>query len=343
MDGIEIGGKHIKPGQRTEIDLPVARLYNHADMTMPVRVVCGNKAGPILFISAGVHGDEINGVEIIRRLLNLSVLSRLKGTLITVPIVNVFGFINQSRYLPDRRDLNRSFPGSETGSLTSLLANLFLKEIVLKSDFGIDIHTGAQHRSNLPHIRAFLDHKQTQRLALAFGTPVIINTRIPEGSLRESALQNDKAVLAYEGGEALRFDELSIRAGLRGILSVLRELNMLPPKKNPKPLLQPFITNSSVWVRAPMSGILNLKARLGNKVTENDVIGQVISPFDETKQNIKARLSGIIIGYRKLPLIHKGDAVYHIASYDTPEYVFEQINRYRSELDIDIGSEIMDE
>ena len=186
---LEINGITINAGMRTTIDLPAARLYTHAPMSIPVHVICGKQTGPRLFLSAAIHGDEINGVEIIRRLLKLPVLKKLKGTLIAVPMVNVHGLLNHSRYLPDRRDLNRSFPGSEKGPLASRLANLFMKEIVEKSTHGIDIHTGAIHRSNLPQIRANLENEETEILARAFDVPVIISSNVRDGSLREAAAE----------------------------------------------------------------------------------------------------------------------------------------------------------
>ncbi|MCW8901464.1 MAG: succinylglutamate desuccinylase/aspartoacylase family protein, partial [Gammaproteobacteria bacterium] len=206
----------IKPGTRMTIDLPAARLYTHAPMSIPVHVVSGKTTGPRLFLSAAIHGDEINGIEIIRRLLKLPALKRLQGTLIAVPMVNVHGIINHSRYLPDRRDLNRSFPGSEKGPLALRLANLFMKEIVEQSTHGIDLHTGAIHRSNLPQIRANLDNDETEKLARAFDVPVIISSNLRDGSLREAAAEFGIPMLLYEAGEALRFDEVAIRAGVKG-------------------------------------------------------------------------------------------------------------------------------
>ena len=177
---VTINGVTVTRGTRTTIDLPAGRLYTHTPMTIPVHVVSGKHAGPVLFISAAIHGDEINGVEIIRRLLKSSSLKRLRGTIIAVPIVNVHGLINHSRYLPDRRDLNRSFPGSDKGSLAARLAHLFMKEIVAQSTHGIDLHTGALHRTNLPQIRANLDDPETDKLARAFDVPVIISSTVPK-------------------------------------------------------------------------------------------------------------------------------------------------------------------
>jgi hypothetical protein len=224
---LKIAGKKIAEGQRRSLNIPVARLYTHTEMTMPVHVLRGKKDGPCLFVCAAIHGDEIIGVEIIRRLLKLKILQRLRGTLIAVPVVNVYGFINHTRYLPDRRDLNRFFPGSTKGSLTSRLANIFMEEIVANSTHGIDLHAGSHHRINLPHIRACLDNPETEKLAAAFGSPVILNSNLRDGSLRQAGVEAGIPMLLYEAGEALRFDEFGIRVGVKGVLAVMRSLGML--------------------------------------------------------------------------------------------------------------------
>ena len=194
-DSFLVGDTTVRPGTQAAVDLPITDLSTHTPITMPLQVVHGRQAGPTLFVCAALHGDEINGVEIIRRLMRLSALRRLRGTLIAVPIVNVPGFLSQSRYLPDRRDLNRSFPGSQGGSLAARLARLFLDEVVAKSTHGIDLHTGAVHRDNFPQVRGDLGNPETERLALAFGVPVVINTGFREGSLREAAARRNVPVI----------------------------------------------------------------------------------------------------------------------------------------------------
>ena len=181
-DLFAIGGKSIPRRSRALIELPLPPLYTHTPLKLPVHILRGAKDGPRLFVSAALHGDELNGTEIIRRLLKQPGLKRLRGTLVAVPIVNIYGLLNHSRYLPDRRDLNRSFPGSSKGSLAARLANLFMTEIVDKCTHGIDLHTGAIHRSNLPQIRANLDDPETARLAESFGVPVLLNSNTRDGS-----------------------------------------------------------------------------------------------------------------------------------------------------------------
>jgi len=329
---LTINGITVKPGTRVSIDLPTGRLYTHTPLTVPVHVVSGKKAGPRLFISAAIHGDEINGVEIIRRFLKLPALKRLHGTIIAIPIVNVHGLINHSRYLPDRRDLNRSFPGSEKGSLAARLANTFMKEIVEKSTHGIDLHTGAIHRDNLPQIRANLDDEETERLARSFNAPVIISSNLRDGSLRESASEYGIPMLLYEAGEALRFDEVSIRAGVKGIINVMRELQMLPPSRSTrKKHIEPVVARSSYWVRAPDSGILRAMIPLGARVKKNTLLGVVADPFGETEANVRALYSGIVIGRTNLPLVNEGDALYHIARFEDIEEIEAKVDEFQEE------------
>lgn len=311
---IEIGGTVVKPGTRVNIDLPIADLYTATSLHMPVQVICGRRSGPVLFVSAAIHGDELNGVEIIRRLLKRKVLASLKGTLIAVPIVNIHGFLNQSRYLPDRRDLNRSFPGSKKGSIASRLADLFINQIVSKADIGIDLHTGAINRSNLPQIRANLDDPATLELAKAFGVPVIINSDIRDGSLRACAYDRGMPVLIYESGEALRFNEISIRAGMRGILNVMRQVGMLPKSKSAKQVT-PVVARSTSWVRASDSGIITAKVNLGSSVRKGQSLALISSPLGDEESDVAAPFDGIVIGKSNLPLTHEGDALFNLAAF----------------------------
>ncbi len=313
---IEVGGQEIAPGKHVIVDLPVAGLYTHTQLTMPVHVVNGRYAGSTLFLTAAVHGDELNGVEIIKRVLKLSALKRLHGCVLAVPVVNVFGFVNRSRYLPDRRDLNRSFPGRESGSIAARLANLLATEIVAKSNYGIDLHTGAVDRSNLPQIRANLSDPEVLRLAQVFGTPVIVNANIRDGSLREFAAGKGIPMLLYEAGEALRFDEVSIRAGVRGVSRVMRELGMLAKRKTTRARIDPVQSGRTTWVRAPGSGIVRTACRLGQRVKSGQVLATVSDPFGEVEIEVPATASGILIGRSMSPLAHEGDALFHLARFE---------------------------
>ena len=311
---LTIGEHVISPGERINVSLPVADLYTGTSLSMPVKVVCGRRAGPVLFISAAIHGDELNGVEIIRRLLKRKILRSVSGTVVAVPIVNVHGFLDQSRYLPDRRDLNRSFPGTSKGSVAARLAHLFTTQIVAKADYGIDLHTGAINRSNLPQIRANLDDPKTLEIAKAFGAPVIINSNIRDGSLRAYASERNLPVLIYEAGEALRFDEVAIRGGIRGILNVMRCIGMLPPNRRAKPVT-PVIAKSTSWVRAPSSGIVGGKVSLGSGVTKGQRLAAVSDPLGDAEQEVTAPFDGIVIGRSNLPLAHEGDALFNLGAF----------------------------
>jgi predicted deacylase len=330
---LKIGEHTILPGESKKIDLPVAKLYTDSDVYLPVHIVRGKKPGPTIFISAAVHGDELNGIEIIRRLMNLKGFKISSGTLIAVPMVNVYGVVNQSRYMPDRRDLNRCFPGSAKGSLAGRVANIFLKEIVSHCDYGIDLHTGAIHRSNLPQIRADLSDTETLALAKVFGAPVILNANIIDGSLRYAAVKSETKVLLYEAGEALRFDEFSIRAGIQGIVNVLRHLNMMPKRRVSKKVTELFIAHNSGWVRANASGIVTHYYELGDQVRKGQVLASIGSPYGELLGDVLANKGGIIIGKQNIPLVQEGEAMYHIAFFkEDDEQIAEHIENIEEQL-----------
>ncbi len=281
-------------------------------------------------VSAAVHGDELNGVEIVRRLLRHSALRRLRGSLIAIPMVNVYGIIHHSRYLPDRRDLNRSFPGSAKGSLASRVAHTLMEEVVTRCTHGIDLHTGALHRTNLPQIRADLDSPETAKLAKAFGVPVLLNAALRDGSLREAAAERGIPMLLYEAGEALRFDDLSIRAGVRGVLNVMRALEMLPAVRRSETKTEPFVARSSSWTRAPASGIVRSHVGLGDRVRAGQVLGVITHPHGDAPVEILSRSKGIVIGKSQIPLVHEGEALFHIAQFEDGQVVAEHVDLFQS-------------
>lgn len=343
-DDLVINKQPIKPGTRQIIDLPLPPLYALTPMVMPIHVINGKKPGPRLFVSAAIHGDELNGVEIVRRLLRHAALKRLRGTLIAIPMVNSYGVIYHSRYLPDRRDLNRSFPGSSTGSLAARLADLFMHEIVAQCTHGIDLHTGAMHRSNLPQIRANLEHDETRELARAFNVPVLLNANLRDGSLRESASAQGVPILLYEGGEALRFDEVCIRAGLQGVIHVMRHLGMISSRKSTRKMVrEPFIAKSSNWVRAPASGIFRTIKPLGSHVDRREVLGVISDPTNNTQVELQSPHTGLIIGRTEIPLVYEGEALYHIAKFDDHEGVAEHVESFNDTIspEMDEGDEMI--
>lgn len=310
---ITIGGTTVAPGTEQRIDLPIARLPTQTMLSLPIHVINGHEEGPHLWLSAAIHGDELNGVEIIRQVLKQVKPQTLRGTLIAVPIVNIFGFIEQSRYLPDRRDLNRSFPGTARGSLASRLAHLFMKEVVSHCSHGIDLHTASNHRVNLPQIRANLDNSETYRCAQAFGAPLIMHATTRDGSLRQAAAKKGISVLLYEAGEALRFDRTAIQVGVDGVLQVMETLDMVPPtlRENANP--PPLESRTSKWVRAFRSGVLHLQIELGQTVNKRQKLGFIADAFGDTQRNVQAPCDGIVIGFTHNPLVNQGDGIVHIA------------------------------
>lgn len=323
----EIGEHRIAPGARQIVDLPVSVLSDHTPVNLSVNVLHGRRDGPVLFVSAAIHGDEIIGVEIARRLLRSAAVSKLRGTLLVVPIVNTFGFINHSRYLPDRRDLNRCFPGGPSGSLAARLANLFMREVVQRSDFGIDLHSAAIHRSNMPQIRVSTSQQKALKLADAFGAPVTVFSKLRDGSLRRAAQKHGVDVLLYEAGEGLRFDELSARAGVAGILRVMHEMGMISSRAVSRAKTKSLRATSSDWQRAPAGGLIRFFKGTGEIVTKGDILGTVADPFGEVETDLRSEHTGIIIGRSNLPVVNEGDAVFHIASTSNlaPEETIEQL------------------
>ncbi len=310
----KIAGEEVLPGKTTQIQIPIARLPTQTLISLPVTVINGNESGAKLWISAAIHGDEINGVEIIRQVVSQIDVRKLKGTIIAVPIVNVFGFIDQSRYLPDRRDLNRSFPGSENGSLASRLANLFMREIVNRCTHGIDLHTAAIHRINLPQIRANLENSETYRCAKAFGSPVMIHSNTRDGSLRQAVSNKGLPILLYEAGEALRFDKDAIDAGVKGVFRVMKELDMynLSTANQPTQEEDSLQVEQSKWVRASRSGIFIIQTKLGEIVERKQVIGIITDALGNNTIKVKSPLTGIVIGHVQNPLVNQGDALIHV-------------------------------
>ena len=319
MTPFSIGSHEIAAGTRATVELPVSVLSNHTPMTLPVHVVHGRKPGPVLFISGVVHGDEIQGVEIIRRVLRHRAMADIAGTLLAIPIVNAFGFLNHSRYMPDRRDLNRSFPGSDQGSLASLLADLFMREVVSRAQYGIDLHTAALHRTNLPQIRIAPDEAELLSLAETFGAPVILVSRLREGTLRQCARDAGVRMLLYEGGEALRFDEVAIRAGTLGILRVMRALGMISSLDVATGRVPPALSHSSTWLRAPEGGILRTRRTIGDRVTSGEALGEISDPLGAHSVAISSDCDGIIVGRTNLPIVNRGDALYHVARMKDPD------------------------
>lgn len=308
----EINGVLAAPGKLTQVELRVARLPTGMWMSVPVGVLHGKKPGPVIWLSAAIHGDELNGVPIIRHVLDRIDARTLSGTVLAVPTVNVFGLVQASRYLPDRRDLNRCFPGSKRGSSASQLAHLFMTEVVERSELGLDLHTGSGGRTNLPQLRCDLEQPETLRLACEFGPPLLLHSRLRDGSLRAAARELGKTVLVYEAGEANRFDLEAIDMGVVGILRVMKALGMIELAVEP-PAPPPRVSRSSSWSRAGRSGFCEMTLRLGAEVAKGDSVAVVFDALGRARSVVRAKTAGVLIGHVTSPIVNRGDAVAHVA------------------------------
>lgn len=322
----EIGGTSVATGTTADVLIPVTTMATGFESVLSVRVLHGAKPGPVVFVSGAIHGDEIIGTAIIQRLAKHLSPEMISGTVLLVPVSNIFGFLNKTRYLPDRRDLNRSFPGSAGGSLASQFAYAFFSEVIQRSTLGIDIHSAAVHRYNLPQIRIASGSPYLVELAMAFGAPVIIESPLRDGSMRALAQSCDVPMLLMETGEALRFDRLSIEAGVGGVLRVLAHIGMIEADDGLSVVGIPSRANKSSWVRSPRGGVTHRVRKSGDPVRAGDLLATVGGLFGEDAQDIVATTDGIIIGHTTLPVVHQGDALFHIAQVAHPERAGERID-----------------
>jgi predicted deacylase len=307
-----ISGIRVAPGETREIYLKVSESYLSGAIQIPVTVIRGRNPGPTAFVLAAVHGDEINGIDIVRRMIFDLDHEKLAGTLIAIPVVNIPGFLAQSRYLPYHRDLNRFFPGKRKGNNAERFASRLFNEIIKKCDFGIDIHTAASGRMNLPHVRGDMNNPKVRRLARAFGATVLVDQTGVRGSLRKEATDAGIPTILFEAGETAKFSQKISMAGLRGVLSVLSEMGMWPEYEEARPPFQ-VIVKASDWIRAEKGGILDLIVKPGDLIYENDLIGSILNPFGKTVTQIRAPSTGIVIGVTTAPLTIPGTGIAHVA------------------------------
>jgi predicted deacylase len=316
-DAFAMGGVEVAPGAVVRVDIELARLTIGPPIPLAVVVARGRKPGPRLFVTAAIHGDELAGILVARRVLEGVHTSDLRGTLVAVPVVNAFGLLHQTRELPDGRDLNRTFPGSPRGSLAGRVAHALLEEVVKKCTHGVDLHTAALHRSNHPQIRADLRDRGSREMAAAFGAPVTVHAGLRDGSLREAATALGIPTVLFETGQALRHDDESLRIGVRGVLGVMAHLGMIDPLPGPAPTSR--VCRKSKWVRAEASGYLVAEAALGDEVRKGERLGAVAvvkqDPLGTTGEvAVSSPVDGIVIGRRENPLVNEGDALFHVAS-----------------------------
>jgi predicted deacylase len=306
-----INNIEIPPGESTSVEVNIARLPSRTSIDLVVTVARAIEPGPVLLLLGGLHGDEINGIEIVRRIIEAGHHIPLKGTVICVPILNIFGFIHFSRFVPDGKDVNRSFPGNRNGSLASRLAYYLMKEIVPRIDYGIDYHTGGADRDNYPQVRCVLNDPVNRELARAFCAPFTLHSNFRPKSLRQSAAKLGKRIIVYEGGESARFSEHAITVGINGTLRMMNHLGISSAGvEDPGYHNQEFMHSS--WVRARSSGIFQCLVSTGEYVEKNQLVGYITDPFGAFRIQLRTHVSGWIIGLNNNPILHQGDAVVHI-------------------------------
>jgi len=311
-----IGKVTVPMGQAVDIQLEVSERYTGEPVSLPIRVIRGMHPGPCVFVTAGIHGDELNGVGIVHELAFGRPLVLTRGTLIMVLVVNIFGFETQLRTMPDRRDLNRCFPGSMAGSLSGRIAHTLFKEVVTKSDYGIDLHSAAAPRINFPNIRGDLSVPSIKRLSGVFGCELIVNSKGPMGSLRREATKHGCPTIILEAGEPCKIEPAVLKIGIRGVQNVLKELAMMPGRP-----LGPAHTSrveKSMWVRAETGGILRYHVSPGKSVKANQPIATTVSVFGKEQNVLKSPVDGIVLGMTTLPTVKPGEPVCHIAIPDKP-------------------------
>jgi hypothetical protein len=304
-------GKKIKRGESTFLDLEIARLHTRTPVKIPVIVNRAEKDGPVLLLMAGVHGDEVNGVAIVREIIKHKYHIPQCGTIICIPVLNVFGYLNQERVFPDGRDLNRMFPGTDSGSLASQFAYTFRKEIAPLVDYVIDFHTGGASRENVAQVRCVFKEEKTLALAKVFDAPFIVNSDYIAKSIRHTLHKLGKTVLLFEGGKSKYFDGDIIETGVKGAHNVMQHLGMQAGKPKNKTLT--VLVKKSKWVRANYSGMFNPMVVNGSKVKKGDVMGFISDPYGEFEKSVKAPFEGYVFCINKSPVINKGNALFHVS------------------------------
>lgn len=312
---ITILGTPILPGKRALLNMNIARLHTGTPVDVPVIVERAKKEGPCLLLSAGIHGDEINGVEIVRQIIASKYNKPEAGTVICIPVINVFGFINQSRSLPDGRDLNRVFPGGPSGSLASRVAHALMTEIVPHIDYCVDYHTGGASRFNYTQVRVDGEDKETLSMAKNFGAQFILMAKNREKSFRESVTKLGKKVLLFEGGKALNLDRRVTQVGINGALRIMNHLGMRSFEEELRasgPSKASLLVKDSGWVRAKHAGMFRSKASLGSYLEKGSIIGSISDPFGHYERLVKAPHSGYVICNNHAPIVNQGDALAHL-------------------------------
>jgi predicted deacylase len=308
-ESISIQNQTIELGEQRSIYLNIARLPTYTSIDLPVHFYRGKEDGPVLLLTGGLHGDEINGIEIIRRMIANKSIIPDKGTIIAIPLVNIYGFIQNVRGVPDGKDINRSFPGVKTGSLARIVAYTLMNKIIPLIDYGLDFHTGGANRSNYPQIRCDLNIDKNKELAHAFAPPFVIHSKLLDKSFRKAAHNKGKHILVYEAGESMRYDENGINEGIAGTHRLMKYLGMR--EEAPEPY-DPHTLMKTTWVRAHYAGLFQHRISLGDEVRRNQLLGYITDPFGSEQFKVKANRAGFVIGLNYTPVVHKGDALMHL-------------------------------
>lgn len=307
---MKIGDEAIHPGEDRLIELQVARLPSGTSIHLPIHVFRSEQPGPTVLLCGGLHGDEVNGIETVRQMVDSGLLKQLrKGSVIAMPIINIYGFINFSREVPDGKDVNRSFPGNVDGSLASHVAYILSQHILPLIDFGVDFHTGGASRTNFPQVRYNASDVASHELAKIFAAPFLLNTQYIENSLRWQAFNMQKTIIVYEGGESLRLDNYAIREAIEGTRRLLIHHQMIDHLLE-RP--ESIDLQKNVWVRAPRAGIFKALKVSGQQVAIGEVIGEINDPYNAECIPVEARESGYIIGHNNMPVVNRGDALFNL-------------------------------
>ncbi|MBC7920626.1 MAG: succinylglutamate desuccinylase/aspartoacylase family protein [Ferruginibacter sp.] len=312
MRDIVINGVNVPAGKQVQINIGISRLPTHTLIDLPVFVYRAKTDGPGLLLTAGIHGDEINGIEVLRRLIQEKALLPERGSVIAIPLVNVYGFIASSRNLPDGKDLNRCFPGTPGGSLGTRLAYILMSEVVPHVEYGVDFHTGGARIANYPQIRCTLDNDLTRQLAQAFNAPFTVQADMIDKSFRKEASRKGKTILVYEGGESLRLDEFAIEQGKLGVKRLMQYLAMRKHAESPPPTTT--VLRQNTWLRAKASGIFNAFVDYGVPVSKNQPVANITDPYGQAQVTLKSPYDGYVVGLNMMPVVNAGDALVHLGA-----------------------------
>ena len=305
----------IGPGERKVIDFSIAKLYTSTKVEIPVIIERAKKLGPTVLITAGIHGDEINGVEIVRQLIAKKINRPKIGTIICIPILNIFGFLNTQREFPDGKDLNRKFPGTKTGSLASRVAYHFTKSILPHADYCLDFHTGGASRFNAPQVRVKPNDEGALELAKIFNSPFTVYSSLIKNSYRATCDQKNIPVLLYEGGKSLESHKDIVTHGVQGVMRILNHLDMLRRKfEVPETTSETVVIEKSRWIRAQRSGLLHVKIPCNKHVEKGEFLATITDPYGTMRHKVIAPNEGYIINVNQAPIVHQGDAIFHIST-----------------------------